>query len=108
VIRVIALTVFGTVVLCGCNANLSKREIVVQFSPSATSAQHVAARSACATAAPHSSPEPIVHTNFASTHIDDIRFRVDKADDHDLNQLYNCLRLQPGVIGVSDPGDMTR
>jgi hypothetical protein len=49
-----------------------------------------------------------VHTKYVSTHIDDIRFRVDKADDHDLNQLYNCLRVQPGVIGVSDPMDMTR
>ena len=34
--------------------------------------------------------------------------RVDKADDHDLAQLYKCLGKQPGVIGVSDPMDMTR
>ena len=107
-IKVVALGMLGTLFLCGCNANLSKREIVVQFTPSATSDQHVAARAACATAAPHASPEPIVHTKYITTHISDIRFRVDKADDHDLNQLYNCLRLQPGVIGVSDPMDMTR
>jgi hypothetical protein len=98
----------GAVFLCGCNANLSKREIVVQFSPSATPADHAAARAACATAAPHASPEPIVHTRYITTHIDDIRFRVDKANDHDLNQLFNCLRVQRGVIGVSDPMDMTR
>jgi hypothetical protein len=108
VIKFIALAILGAAFLCGCNANLSKREIVVEFSPSATPAQHVAARAACATAAPHASPEPIVHTKYVTTHIDDIRFRVDKADDHDLNQLYNCLRVQPGVIGVSDPMDMTR
>ena len=107
-IKLLALAILATAFLSGCNANLSKREIVVQFAPTATPAQHVAARAACATAAPHSSPEPIVHTKYITTHINDIRFRVDKADDHDLNQLFNCLRLQPGVIGVSDPMDMTR
>lgn len=94
--------------LTGCNASLSNREIVVHFSPSATEAQHVAARQACATANPKASPEPIVHNKFASTHIDDVRFRVDKANDHDLAQLYACLARQPGVLGVSDPLDMTR
>lgn len=107
-IRFAGLAILGALFLSGCNANLSKREIVVEFTPSATAAQHAAARDACATAAPHASPEPIVHTKYVTTHIDDIRFRVDKANDHDLNQLYNCLREQPGVIGVSDPMDMTR
>jgi hypothetical protein len=96
------------VLLTGCNASLNKREIVVHFTASATEAQHAAARTACATAAPHSSPEPIVHNSYATTRIDDIRFRVDKANDHDLAQLYKCLAKQPGVIGVSDPLDMTR
>jgi len=96
------------VCLAGCNASLSKREAVVHFTSSASEAQHVAAREACATAAPHVSPEPIVHNKYATTRIDDVRFRIDKADDHDLAQLYNCLAKQPGVIGVSDPMDMTR
>ena len=103
-----AAVVVLTGALSGCNASLSKREIVVHFRDSATSAQHRAALDACATAAPHSSPEPIVHNKFASTRIDDVRFRVDKANDHDLAQLYSCLGKQPGVIGVSDPMDMTR
>jgi hypothetical protein len=94
--------------LSGCNAALSKREVVVHFTPSASAAQHAAARDACATAAPDASPEPIVHNRFASTRVDDVRFRVDKADDHDLAQLYRCLARQPGVLGVSDPLDMTR
>ena len=92
----------------GCNASLSKREIVVHFTSTATPAQHEAARAACATAAPHASPEPIVHNKFPTTRLQDVRFRVDKANDHDLAQLYNCLGKQPGVIGVSDPMDMTR
>jgi hypothetical protein len=94
--------------LSGCNASLGKREIVVQFKPTASEAQHAAAREACATATPKASPEPIVHNKYATTRIDDVRFRVDKANDHELAQLYNCLSRQPGVIGVSDPMDMTR
>ena len=94
--------------LSGCNASLSKREIVVHFSSDATAAQHAAARDACATATPKASPEPIVHNSYATTRIDDIRFRVDHANDHDLAQLYACLGKQPGVVGVSDPMDMTR
>lgn len=106
--RALGLGAALVVLLTGCNASLSKREIVVHFTSDATEAQHAAARTACANAAPHASPEPIVHNKFASTRIDDIRFRVDKANDHDLAQLYNCLGRQPGVIGVSDPLDMTR
>jgi hypothetical protein len=96
------------ILLTGCNASLSNREIVVQFSSGATPAQHAAARAACATATPKASPEPIVHNKYATTRIDDVRFRVDKANDHDLAQLYSCLSHQTGVIGVSDPLDMTR
>jgi hypothetical protein len=98
----------GLAATSGCNANLSKREMVVHFTPSATAAQHRAARAACATAAPDVSPEPIVHTKFASTLVDDVRFRVDHADDKDLSLLYACLQKQPGVLGVDDPMDMTR
>jgi len=96
------------VALTGCNAALDKREVVVHFKSTATAEQHAAARDACADAAPHASPEPIVHNSFATTKIADIRFRVDKANDGDLAQLYKCLAKQPGVVGVSDPMDMTR
>lgn len=96
------------ILLSGCNASLSKREIVVQFSSSATAAQHAAARAACSGATPKASAEPIIHNKYATTRIADVRFRVDKANDHDLAQLYRCLSKQPGVVGVSDPMDMTR
>lgn len=96
------------ILLTGCNAALSKREIVVHFTQTATEAQHAAAREACATVTPEASPEPIVHNRFASTRVDDVRFRVDNANDHELAQLFNCLAKQPGVVGVSDPLDMTR
>lgn len=92
----------------GCNAAFDKREIVVQFAPTASAADHRGALHACGNAAPHVSPEPMVHDKFPSTEINDVRFRVDKANDHDLAQLYRCLSNQPGVLGVSDPMDSTR
>jgi hypothetical protein len=91
-----------------CNPVLSKREVVVHFTLDATPEQHRAAQVACTGVAPHTSPEPIVHSRYPSSRIADVRFRIDKANDHDLAQLYNCLGRQPGVLGVSDPLDMTR
>jgi len=106
--RVLGLCAALALLVAGCNASLSKREIVVHFSSSATPADHEAARAACATATPKASPEPIVHNKFPTTRMQDVRFRVDKANDYDLAQLYKCLAKQKGVIGVSDPMDMTR
>jgi hypothetical protein len=94
--------------IAGCNAAFGKREVVVNFTSTATPQQHAAARTACTGVAPHTSPEPIVHNQFASSRVADIRFRVDKANDHDLAQLFICLGHQPGVLGVSDPMDSTR
>jgi hypothetical protein len=92
----------------GCQAGaFGKREIVVHFAPGATEAQHVAARAACAHAAPHASPEPMVHNAHRVTYINDVRFRVDRADDHDLAKLVGCLARQPGVIGYDDSRDLT-
>jgi len=100
--------VVGVLALTGCNPALSKREIVVQFTPTATAQQHRDVLTRCAHAAPHTSPEPMVKSTYASTRVNDVRFRVDKANDHDLAQLYACLGKQPGVLGVTDPMDMTR
>jgi hypothetical protein len=94
--------------LTACNPVLSKREVVVHFTVAATAEQHRSAQTACTGVAPHTQPEPIVHDKYASSRVADVRFRVDKASDHDLAQLYNCLGRQPGVLGVSDPQDMTR
>lgn len=102
------LTLLVVLALAACNAAFSKREIVVHFTATARPDQHQAALAACTGVAPHTSPEPIVHDKFASSRVADVRFRVDKADDHDLAQLYICLGKQPGVLGVSDPQDMTR
>jgi hypothetical protein len=91
--------------LVGCNnPNLTRRELVVHFDPSASAADHTTARTACATAAPHASPEPA--PSVASTSVavpNDVRFRVDHASDRDLNQLLQCLRRQQGVVGFDLP-----
>ena len=91
--------------LAGCNnANLSRRELVVHFDQSATAAEHDAARTACATAAPHASPEPAPSASTRGVSpAYDVRFRVDHASDRDLNQLSQCLRKQRGVVGIDIP-----
>jgi hypothetical protein len=91
--------------LAGCNnANLTRREAVVHFDPSATAADHANARAACATAAPHASPEPAPSASTRGVApAYDVRFRVDHASDRDLNQLEQCLRRQRGVVGIDIP-----
>jgi hypothetical protein len=86
-----------------CNAAISKRELVVVFAPGATQAQHAAVLQACADAAPRTSPEPMSSPSSAAGQIGDVRFRVDHANDRDINQLLQCVRKQPGVTGFNLP-----
>src|SRR4051812_15337542 len=101
------LTAVSLLAIAGCNAALSKRELVVHFEPGATSAQHGQALEACTGVAPHTSPEPIVHNNYASSRVNDVRFRIDKANDHDIAKLQTCLAQQPGVVGTEDTAGYT-
>lgn len=89
----------------GCNnPNLSRRELVVHFDPSATVAEHDAARTACATAAPHVSPEPKPSPSTRAAQSPyDVRFRIDHASDRDENLLLQCLGRQRGVVGTDVP-----
>ena len=90
-----------------CNTDaLSKRELVVHFDPTATSAQHRAALDGCAHVTPHASPEPFSTTGPVSNQINNVRFRIDHADDRDLAHLETCLSKQPGVVGDDIP-DLT-
>lgn len=93
--------------LSACNASISKRELVVHFDPEATPEQHAAAREACLTAAPRTSPEPIVHNQYATSRVNDVRFRIDHANDKDIAQLESCLARQPGVVGFEDTAGLT-
>src|SRR3954451_8035682 len=101
------LAVVSALGAAGCNASLSRRELVVHFEPTATGAQHQQALQACTGVAPHTSPEPIAHSSFASSRVNDVRFRIDKANDHDIAQLQTCLSQQPGVVGTEDTAGYT-
>lgn len=92
------------VTVVGCGRYGAQREVVVTFQPAATKAQHDAARRACLGIA-RTVAEPAPTSSLRSTQINDVRFRVDKANDGDLAKLYDCLRRQPGVIGIDLPQD---
>ena len=72
------------------------------FAQDATPEMHENALKACTGVAPHTSPEPIVHSTFASSRVSDVRFRIDHANDREIAQLQACLGEQPGVIGSQD------
>jgi len=89
----------------GCKG--TQREVIVFFAADAPQSQHEDALRACTGAAPHTSPEPIAAGTHRVAPTSDVRFRIDKADDHDIAQLEKCLTAQPGVIGVQDTMDTT-
>lgn len=104
VVGVVALAA----VLSACSGNITKRELVVHFAPSASPEDHEAALNACSGAAPRTSPEPMVHNDkYPTTRISDVRFRIDKANDKDIAQLESCLAKQPGVVGFEDTAALT-
>lgn len=104
----LAGAVLGLVVVTGCGAygaTLAQREVVVRFALSATPAQHDAARRACS-GLPNAAVEPAPRSTLRSVQLNDVRFRVDRASTADLARLYDCLRRQPGVVGVQIPSGM--
>jgi hypothetical protein len=105
-VRVAAVLAVAATV-AGCNTSaLSKRELVVHFDGSATTAQHRAALDACAHVSPETSPEPFSTSGPVSNQVGDVRFRIDHANDKAIATLETCLYHQPGVDGVNQP-DLT-
>jgi hypothetical protein len=107
----IALGVSVVAGLGGCGqygAAFRQRELVVKFSSSATQAQHLAARRACAGATPAATPEPLPSGKHPrpSQLAGNVRFRIDNAGDRQLKVLTECLRRQPGVLGITIPETM--
>jgi hypothetical protein len=101
VARCVACVVLCLVAVGACK-NAYRRELVVVFTSEATPAMHAAALRACTGAAPNTSPEPIVHSSFAASRVNDVRFRIDHANDRDIAHLQACLSRQPGVLGTQD------
>lgn len=100
----VACALTASLVLGGCSGGaLSKRELVVVFSSSATAADHRAALDACTGVAPHTSPEPIIASTYVSDRVGNVRFRIDHANDHDIAMLLKCLTKQRGVLGYNIP-----
>lgn len=90
--------------LTGCATTVSlRREVVVVFKPDATEADRDRVRTTCAAASPHASPQPEGPGTLKSSRVNDVRFSVDKAGNAELNKLYDCLRADPSVRGVSLP-----
>jgi len=90
----------------GCNSHLTgglgMREEVVYFAPSASPADHVTALRRCS-GLPGTTAEPLPGPGApSSSRYYDVRFRVDHANDFQLNQLFECLYRQPGVVGVGE------
>lgn len=75
----------------------------MHFSSSATTSQQLAARAACSHVNPQSVPEPVTHSKYLSAQLNDIRFRIDHANDKQIAQLESCLGHQPGVVGFDIP-----
>jgi hypothetical protein len=90
--------------LAGCRftQSLSVREVVVHFAPTASQAVHLAAERHCH-GYPGVVPEPFKYSKLPSSQAFDVRYRVDRASDYELNRLYVCLSAQPGVVGVDMP-----
>lgn len=99
----LAIVLAVPAVLAGCGKYAARREVVVTFKPNATQAQHDAARAACTGVVARSTPVPKPTSTLPSVRLYDVRFRVDSANDGELAQLYDCLRRQPGVLGINLP-----
>ena len=103
IVRLVAGLVVAGLPATGCTG--AKRELTVVFAAGTTADQRAAASRACATAAPHASPEPIP-TPSGTRGIERsgslVRFRIDVASDRDIARLEDCLQKQPGVKGFQD------
>ena len=95
----------AAVVLAGCS---QERELVVHFDAGTPADVRVAALRACTGVAPNTSPEPLPSPSaYLSAQVNDVRFRIDSADDRDIAQLETCLSKQPGVYGFEDTTGLT-
>ena len=104
----VGLAAIGVVSLAGVTGcKGAQREVIVFFAPTSPQSEHEAALRACTGVAAHTSPEPIESGTHRVAPTSDVRFRIDKANDHDIAELEKCLSKQPGVVGVQDTMDTT-
>jgi len=91
------------IMLTGCRqtASLSKQEVVVAFTLTATPADHARVWALCQHV-DGTTPEPLVtKSKYPATWRSNVRFRVDHATNLQLQQLFNCLKQDPTVVGTN-------
>jgi hypothetical protein len=107
--RVLVGGVAAAALLCGLagcrqTSGLSKQEIVVHFTTTATQADHARVWALCQHI-PNVVPEPLDTTSkYKATLLYNVRYRTDHATNLQLQQLFNCLKQDPTVAGY-DNGD---
>jgi hypothetical protein len=98
----------GTVIaaaaaLAGCSqfdAALGQREAIVTFTDSATLAQRMAVRTACAKP-PNVTPQPLPSNMNAPYALAQVIYQINQASDADVAVLEKCLSKFPSVEGIS-------
>ena len=101
-----AFCLISCALVAGCRqtANLSKQEVVVVFTNDATPADHARVWALCQHV-DGALPEPLVaKSKYPATLRFNVRYRVDHATNFQLQQLDNCLKQDPSVLGTT-PGD---
>jgi hypothetical protein len=89
--------------LAGCSqfdAALGQREAVVTFPDSATLAQRMAVRTACAKP-PDVTPQPLPSNMNAPYALAQVIYQINQASDADVAVLETCLSKFPAVAGIS-------
>ena len=113
-VRARRLVAAGTMVaavtaLAGCSqfdAALGQRQAVVTFTASATLAQRLAVRGACAKT-PSVTPQPLPSNMNSPYALEQVIYQINQASDADVALLEKCLAKFPAVAGVTlqDSGD---
>ena len=94
----------GTIVAGGLvaqfDAALGQREAVVSFTDSATLAQRMAVRTACAKP-PNVIPQPLPSNMNTPYALAQVIYQINQASDADVAVLEKCLSKFPTVTGIS-------
>jgi hypothetical protein len=96
-------TLAAVAALTGCarfDAALGQRQAVVTFTDSATKAQKLTVRSACAKV-PNVTPQALPSAGGSPYALQQLTFQIDHASDANVAQLETCLARFPVVAGVT-------
>ena len=95
--------VVAAAALAGCSqfdAALGQRQAIVTFTDSATLAQRMAVRTACAKP-PNVTPQPLPSNMNAPYALAQVIYKINQASNADVAVLEKCLSKFPMVAGIS-------